>query len=575
MLRRRFLAALPFYSLLPGRLRAQNQAPVANFPLFESVPPGVSGITWVHENGLSEDRFLPETTGAGCAFLDYDNDGWMDLYLVNSGFSDFYQPKTPLRNALYKNNRDGAFTDVTEKAGVPGGIFGMGVAVGDYDNDGFPDIFLTGVNQCILYHNNGDGTFTDVTAKSGISVPGWSVSAVWFDYDADGRLDLFVGRYVLWTPRVRHACGANPAGRHYYCTPQAFPPTTSLLFHNNGDGTFTEVGHENIVGTAKGKNLGVVATDINNDGRMDLFVSNDTERNFLFMNRGPDASGKTRWEEIGIQADVSYGQAGNERSGMGVDAADFNGDGWQDLFVCNIDHEFFSLYENRHNETFRDVAMVEPIGRITRVLSGWGVKFFDFDNDSEIDIIFANGHPNDMIGKYSPVVTYRQPMRLFRRENGHYRDVTAEAGPAFAEPRASRGLAIGDFNNDGRVDVLVLVNGAAPVLLKNRSGEGNHWLGIKLMGAACNRDAVGALIRWSVEGRTSSRLKSAGGSFLSSHDPRIVLGLGAARKVDWLEVHWPLPSRRVQRFESPPVDCYLTLAEGKDLVPSGPAKTGG
>jgi hypothetical protein len=545
----------------PAKMRAAKPA------LFESISAQVSGIHWVHDNAMSDDRFLPETTGAGCAFLDYDNDGWMDLYLVNSGRSDFFQPKTPLRNALYKNNRDGTFTDVSERAGVTGGMFGMGVAAGDYDNDGFPDLFVTGVDRCILYHNNGDGTFTDVTKDAGIAVAGWAVSAVWFDYDGDGRLDLFVGRYVSWTPDDRRSCGSNQAGRHYYCTPQAFPPSTGLLFHNNGDGTFTEVGRDSVIGTARGKSLGVVATDVDNDGRMDLFVSNDTVRNFLFMNRGRDDSGQTRWEELGIRAEVAYSDDGKERSGMGVDAADFNGDGWQDLFVSNIDHEDFALYENRGNGTFRDLAKAEPIGRATRLLSGWGVKFFDFDNDSRMDLILANGHPNDMIGKYTPAVSYRQPLRLFQQTDGHFRDVSTEAGSAFQDAFSARGLAVGDYDNDGRLDVLVLVNGGAPLLLHNRSGEGNNWIGIKLEGSKSNRDGTGAVIRWSAGGQTFSRLKTAGGSFLSSHDPRIILGLGDAKKLDWLEIRWPEPSRLVQRIESLPLNRYSTTGEGKDPRP--------
>jgi hypothetical protein len=562
--RRHFLCVLALSLALASQHLFDAQG-AARTPRFESVSPDVSGIRWIHDNAMSDNRFLPETTGAGCAFLDYDNDGWMDIFLVNSGSSDFFRPTKPLHYALYRNNRDGTFTDVTARAGIDSDIFGMGVAVGDYDNDGFPDIFLSGAGRSILYRNNGDGTFNDATNKAGISVSGWAVSSVWFDYDGDGRLDLFVGRYIAWDPEVRHSCGANAAGRHYYCTPQAFPSTTSLLFHNNGNGTFTETGADTPIGAAMGKALGVVATDINNDGRMDLFVSNDTVRNFLFVNRGPDKSGKVRWEESGNRAEVSYSEDGKERSGMGVDSADFNRDGWQDLFVSNIDHESFSLYENRGDGTFRDRANSESIGRVTRLLSGWGMKFFDFDNDSEIDLILANGHPNDMIAKYSPVVTYRQPLRLLRRIDGHYQDVSADAGPVFSESYSARGLALGDYDNDGRIDVLVQINGGRPLLLRNRSGEGNHWLGIALQGIKANRDAVGAIVRWSVNGKTSSRLKIAGGSFLSSHDPRMVLGLGAEKTVDWLEVQWPQPSGLVQRIASPPVDRYITVVEGRPL----------
>lgn len=515
---------------------------------------------------MSDDRFLPETTGAGCAFLDFDNDGWMDLYLVNSGPSDFYKPTAQLRNALYKNNRDGTFSDVTQHAGVQGGIFGMGVAVGDYDNDGFPDIFLTGTDRCILYKNNGDGTFRDVTQQSGLStLKEWTTSAVWFDYDLDGRLDLFVCSYIGFSPDVRRDCGSNPAGRHYYCSPVGFPPTRNHLFHNNGDGTFTETGHETILGHKLGKSLGVVATDVNNDGRMDLFVANDTAPNFLFINRRTNASGKTVWEEVGVNAGVAYSDSGTARSGMGVDAADFDGDGWQDLFVSNISKEVFSLYHNQHDGTFEDVTFQGPIAKATKLMSGWGLKFFDFDNNGNLDLILANGHPNTAISLYVPEVEYKEPLLLFRGVNGHFENVTALAGPAFAHPLAARGLAVGDFNNDGRPDVLVAVNGDRPLLLQNQCDDGNHWLGIKLVGVNCNRDAVGATIRWSAGGKIRARIKNGGGSFLSSHDPRMILGMGPSKQLDWLEVHWPGPSSCIQRFDSLPADQYITIVEGERL----------
>ena len=275
-------------------------------PTFEDVPSSASGITWVHQNAMSPARYLPESLGPGVAFFDYDNDGWMDIYLVNSGPCDFFKPAAPLRNALYKNNRDGTFTDVTEKAGVAGGTFGMGVAAGDYNNDGFVDLFVTSYGRTILYRNNGDGTFTDVTEKSGLPMMGWTTSAVWFDYDNDGKLDLFVSSFVDYGQTDHLSCGDNKLGRHYYCIPRMFKGTPSLLFHNNGDGTFTEVGHATAIGKSLGKGLGVVATDINNDGRMDLFVANDTVQNFLFVNRGPASDGSVRWEEMGLAAEVAY-----------------------------------------------------------------------------------------------------------------------------------------------------------------------------------------------------------------------------------------------------------------------------
>ena len=531
-------------------------------PLFEEVPAAKSGIAWVHENAMSDMRYLPEALGPGCAFLDFDNDGWMDIYLVNSGPCDFYKPSKPLRNALYKNNRDGTFTDVTEMAGVAGGTFGMGVAVGDYDNDGWPDIFVTSYGNCILYRNNRDGTFTDVTKKAGLATPGFTTSAVWFDYDNDGKLDLFVCSFVNYGPGEHRSCGDNKLGKRYYCIPRFFKPTASFLYHNNGDGTFTEVGAGTGIGRALGKGLGVVATDINNDGLMDLFVANDTVQNFLFVNRGMK-NGKPRFEEIALQAEVGFSETGQARSGMGVDAADVFGAGYQDLFVANVDQEMFSLYRNQKDESFRDVAQSNGVAQSTRLLSGWGLKFFDYDNDGAVDLILANGHPDDMIENYSPTVKYKEPLLLFHQDGGKLRIVSAaDAGPAFSKQYPARGLAVGDFNNDGRLDVLIAMNGAAPVLLQNRSGEGNHWLGLKLEGVTCNRDAIGARIRWSAGGVVRSRLKNSGGSYLSSRDPREVLGVGTAAKIDWVEIAWPKPSGRVQRIANPAMDRYLTVREG-------------
>jgi hypothetical protein len=551
-------------SLIAGARAARvlRAAPPAS-PLFEEILPSASGIAWVHDNAMSKEHYLPEALGPGCAFLDYDNDGWMDIYLVNSGPCDFFKPSKPLRNALYKNNRDGTFSDVTEKAGVAGGTFGMGVAVADYDNDGWPDIFVTSYGNCILYRNNRDGTFTDVTRKAGLLTPGWTTSAVWFDYDNDGKLDLFLCSFVDYGPGAHRNCGENQLKRNYYCIPRFFKGTASFLYHNNGDGTFTEIGEGTDIARSLGKGLGVVATDINNDGLMDLFVANDTVQNFLFVNRGGDKAraGKWKFEEMALPAEVAFSDAGQPRSGMGVDAADVFGSGYQDLFVANVDQEMFSLYRNQKNETFRDVAQANEVAQATRLLSGWGLKFFDYDNDGAVDLILANGHPDDMIEIYSPAVKYKEPLLLFHQENGKLRNVSRDAGPAFAKTYPARGLAAGDFNNDGLLDVLIGLNGGAPVLLKNQSNPENHWLGLKLQGVTCNRDAIGARIRWSVGGVVRSRLKNSGGSYLSSHDPREILGLGAAGAIDWVEITWPRPSTKVQRIDHPPTNRYLTVKE--------------
>src|SRR6202453_4382757 len=332
MARRQFLLAggIALAGLRRGRAEMR--------PLFEEVPPETSGIRWVHDNAASVEHYLPETMGPGCAFLDYDNDGWMDIYLVNSGPCDFYTPPHALRNALYRNNRDGTFTDVTEKAGVIGGGYGMGAAVGDYNSDGFPDLYVTQYGRSILYRNNGDGTFTDVTEQAGVAAPGWASSAVWFDYDNDGRLDLFVARFVDFDKSKHLPCVAD--NKPGYCIPRLYRPMASWLFHNNGDGTFSDVSKASGIASHLGKAWGAVATDINNDGRMDLFVANDTTANFLFVNHG-----NGEFEEIGAPAGIAYSEAGRPRSGMGVDSADFNQDGWMDLFVANIDHEMYSLYQ--------------------------------------------------------------------------------------------------------------------------------------------------------------------------------------------------------------------------------------
>jgi hypothetical protein len=541
--------------------------PSQHVPLFSYVPPSVSGINWVHENAMSESHFLPEALGPGCAFLDYDNDGWMDIFLVNSGPSDFWKPSKPVRNALYKNNRDGTFTDVTEKAGVCGSQFGMGVAVGDYDNDGWPDLFVTAYGRCTLYKNNHDGTFTDVTDHAGVATPGWTTSAVWFDYDNDGRLDLFVCSFVDYSGVRKLQCGNNQLGRNYYCVPRVFSPSASILYHNNGDGTFTAASKGTDIASALGKGLGVVATDINNDGRMDLFVANDTVQNFLFVNRGSGPDGHWKWDEIALQAGVGFSANGRTRSGMGLDAADLDGDGWQDLFVANVDHEMYSTYINNKDESFHDASEKLGIARDTRLMSGWGMKYFDYDNDGIVDLILANGHPDDMIDSYSMQVKYKEPLLLYRQdETGKLHNMSQAAGPVFQKDFSARGLAVGDYNNDGALDVIIGINGGPPVLLRNNAARDNNWVGLKLEGVTCNRDAIGARIIWKEGGKTRSRLKNNGGSYLSSHDPREILGIGSAARIDELEIHWPAPSRRIEKLTNLAPNRYLRIVEGKGLV---------
>lgn len=548
----------PFIRALGRSLSSQSsQRP----SFFESVDPSVSGITWKHVNGRSPNYYLPETTGAGCAFFDYDNDGWMDIFLVNSGRCDFYDPHPPLRNALYHNNRDGTFREVTESSGLQGDGYGMGVAIGDYDGDGLPDLFLTQYGSGVLFHNEGNGKFVNVTEKTGITTPGWSSSAVWFDYDNDGRLDLFVCQFVDFSKEKNLFCGNPQTRERYYCIPRGYNPRPSWLFHNNGDGTFTDVSRESGIAAHLGKAWGVVATDIDNDGRMDLFVANDTLPNFLFANRGHG-----KFEEIGIDAGVAYSEDGRPRSGMGVDSADYDQDGWMDLFVANIDHEKYSLYHNSQDGSFKDSAAGNGIAQATSLMSGWGLKFFDFDNDGNLDLLLANGNPDDTIQEHFQDVYYEEPLLLFRNTGGNFEhaleNVSSAAGPIFQRPFAARGMAIGDYNNDGAVDVLVAVNNGTPLLLRNVAAKENHWLGIQLVGKKANRDAVGAKITYQAGDLKRTRFKVGGGSYLSSHDPRIVLGIGTRKQVDWVEIKWPQPSGLIERFTNLPLDRYITLEEG-------------
>src|SRR5579864_1163700 len=536
--------------LLPALLLCA-QSPAAD-SLFREISPRESGIDWVHVNARSERRYLPETIPPGVAIFDYDNDGRMDILLVNTGESTFFHPAKSPQTALYHNNGDGTFTNVTERSGLRPDFFGMGVAIGDYDGDGFEDIFLTGYGRCYLYHNNGDGTFRDVTKESGIAPPGWSTSAVWFDYNNDGKLDLFVAQFVDYSSLRR--CGSRDAyggqaenateNEAHYCFPRLFDPAPSHLYRNEGGGRFTDVSREMGLLNSPGKGFGVVVTDINKDGYLDVFQANDTEANFLFMNR----AGK-RFEEIGLASGVGYGEDGQARSGMGVDAADFDQDGNQDLFVANVDQQTFSIYRNNGDETFTDFARQFGIAGPTRLLSGWGLKFFDYDNDGWPDLILANGHPEDRIDKQMKGVTYLEPLLLFHNEAGRaMSNVSASAGPAFQRLYAARGLAVGDLNNDGFPDLVIGINGEPPLVLYNEARSGNHWVGLKLMPVRSAPGAAGALIRWSVDGVVRSRFRTAGGSYLSSNGPREILGLGKSTRVEWIEIRWPAPSKQVNRI---------------------------
>jgi enediyne biosynthesis protein E4 len=546
----RFMGLVLFASLVL-HLACYSQAPQQ--PYFKVWPAQQTGILWKHDNALSARRYLPESMGPGVAIFDYDNDGWMDLYFVNSGPADFFAPATPLRNALYHNNHDGTFTDVTEKAGVGGRDFGIGVAAADYDGDGWTDLLVTTYGRLILYHNNHNGTFTDVTKKAGLDEPGLFTSAVWFDYDNNGTLDLYVGHFAKYNKGLERDCSTN--GIAHYCYPKSYDPWPSRLFRNDGNGTFTDVSVSSTIGNYPGKSFGVVATDINNDGLLDLFVANDSVPNFLFLNKG---GGK--FEEIGLAAGVAYSPEGAARSGMGVDAIDYDHDGFQDLFVANISREKFSLYRNQKDNTFDDVAGPTGIAMATIMDTGWGIRFFDYDLDGWPDIIMANGHPDDLIETISSSLHYREPLLLFHNTGHGFEDVTALGGPAFAARYPARGLAVGDLDNDGRPDVVIANNGGSPVILHNTLQNSNHWIGLNLVGLQ-----VGARITWSAGGIEHSLFHRGGGSYLSSSDPRDLLGLGEAAYADWIQIQWPGAVGKTDRFERVAAGKYYSLAPGGKL----------
>jgi hypothetical protein len=509
--------------------------------IYEVWPPEKTGITWRHDNALSPRRYQPESIGPGVAIFDYNNDGWMDLYFPNSGPCDFLQPSKPLRAALYRNNRDGTFTDVTEQAGVANsGSFGIGAAAADYDGDGFVDLLVTNYGRNVLYRNRGDGTFEDVTRRAGLDAPGLYTSAVWFDFNNDGRPDLFVGHFVRYSKALEQDC--KTAGVHHYCYPASYDPWPSKLYRNNGDGTFTDVSVQSGIARHPGKTFGVVAADVDGDGYMDLFVSNDSVQNFLFHNLRDG-----RFEEIGLESGVGYSDDGVARSGMGVDAADYDGDGRLDLFVANLNRERFSIYRNLGSLAFRDMAGPSNVGQETYMYSGWGLRFVDFDNDGDMDLVLANGHPDDLIEASHTGLKWKEPLLLLENRNGKFVNRSSDAGAGFRQEYSARGLAVGDLDNDGWPDIVVANNGAAPVVLHHRGGR-NHWIGL---------DGVppGATVRWP----GGSRLVTAGGSYLSSQDPRVVIGLGSVAKLEWLEIEGPAPNKRKVRMENPGVDRYHAL----------------
>ena len=520
-------------------------------------------IKFQQDSTQTDEKYYLETMGTGVAWIDYDQDGLMDLYFVQSAATDIYKPPHPLRSALYHNNGDGTFTDVTEKAGVGGeGHYGQGVAVGDFDNDGFPDLYVTGYGRAILYHNNGNGTFTDVTAKAGVADEGgWSTSAGWFDYDKDGWLDLVVTNYLDWTTKNNIWCGEKRPGYRSYCHPGNYKGQRIKLYHNNHDGTFTDVSDASGVGKPEAKGMGVVLADFNNDGWPDIAIANDSWPNFLFINKRNGT-----FEDVSLVSGFAASEDGRYEAGMGIDAADVDGDGWQDLYITHLDFELNRLYRNSQDGTFTDETFRSGIGNKAVLMSGVAMKFLDYDNDGWVDILQANGSMLDNVALYHNEVSYKEPLLMFRNlGKGHFEKVSESLGPDFMRPIVGRGLATADYDNDGDIDIVTNNRGDYPSLLRNDGGNANHWLTIQLIGTKSNRDGTGTSLKLTSEGFVHVEQAKGGGSYMSANDPRIHFGLGKRTKIESLEITWP--SGQIDRLSNVPIDQIIAVKEGSGIVP--------
>jgi hypothetical protein len=519
-----------------------------------------SGVAFVLHNGTTADKPIIDSVLGGVALLDYDNDGYLDIFFTNgASIPDLTKDSPDFSNRLYHNNHDGTFTDVTERAGLRGEGYSMGVAAADYDNDGWTDLYVTGVNRNILYHNNGDGTFTDVTGRagvSGVSAAGkklWSVSAAWIDYDNDGRLDLFVTNYLDWSPETSRVCGAP--GKRLSCPPSLYKGEPNILYHNNGDGTFTDVSAAMGIAGQIGKGMGVAIADYDGDGWMDIFVANDNERNFLFKNRGGRG-----FDEVAVESFTAYTDNGIPVSSMGVDFRDWNNDGKPSLFVTALGGETFPLFHNEGNGFFSDDSYKAGIGFRSFKMSGWGAGIHDFDNDGYKDLFSANSHVSEN-ADIDPQQHYQQANAIFRNlHDGTFQDVSSQAGADMQARAAHRGCAFGDLNNDGKIDVVVSAIGSPAELLYNTSTNSNHWILIQTVGVKSNRDGIGTRIKLTSEsGLVEYNHVTTAGSYASSSDPRVHFGLGADTLIKEIELHWP--SGTVQVLRNLKADQILKITE--------------
>jgi hypothetical protein len=566
--RRSFLMSL--LAARATRNLARAQAAPRRGPIFEDVT-ARAGIKFQCNGSPTPQKYLIETMPGGVAMLDYDGDGYQDLYFVNGAklFDSMPPGRKPDKsdpafwNRLYHNNGDGTFTDVTEKAGLRGDAYGMGVAVGDYNNDGYPDLYVTNFGRNTLYRNNGDGTFTDVTEKAGVGGGGWSSSACFVDYDRDGFLDLIVTRYMEWDFDKNIWCGPRDPAYRGYCHPESFKKATHLVFHNNGDGTFTDVSKECGIGKVPGYGLGIAFNDYDGDGWPDILIANDNVPEQLFHNL---RNGK--FEEVALGAGLAYDEDGRTFSGMGTDFNDYDNDGWPDVIVGALANEKYALFKNRKG-AFEYASGVSGLARISAQHSGWGLKLIDYDNDGWKDLFVAQSHVMDNIELSSPSLRYMEPMLMLKNTRGVFTDVSAQSGEALAVPRASRGVAFGDLDNDGFPDIAASCLNGPAVVLRNSGGTGYHWLLVDTVGTVSNRDGMGARLRVvSESGFEQFGYVSTAGSYQSANDKRVHFGLGTDKKIKLLEVLWP--SGIKQTLEDVPVDRVLKVKE-----PQGEAKQPG
>ncbi len=523
-----------------------------------------AGIHFVHNNGAYGKKYLPETMGPGVAFIDYDNDGWPDIFIVN-GTNWPGQPSKHSTPKLYHNNHDGTFTDVTHKAGLDIEILGMGVAVGDYDNDGYDDLFVTAMGQSHLFHNNGNGTFTDVTQKAGLMGPKeFSTSAAWVDYDKDGKLDLVVGNYVQWSIEGDLYCTLDGKSKSY-CTPESYKGTAVRLWHNRGDGTFEDATKKAGLGEPTSKTLGIAVLDYDNDGWPDLLLSNDTQPNKLYRNNGNGT-----FTEKAVSAGVAFSEDGVARAGMGVDAADYDRSGVPSLMITNFSNQMISLYHNEGKGLFVDQAPQSEIGRDTLLTLGFGCFFFDYDLDGWPDIFISNGHIDRDIQRVQPNVKYAMPPHVFRNVGkGNFQETTKSLGTAFDSPRVGRGAAYADINNDGRLDVLVATNGGPAYLFENEAtGEAalQKSLRIKLVGTKSNRDGIGSVVKMMAAAETQTEMLRSGSSYLSASELVLTFGLARHDKADTVEIRWP--SGQVDRLANVAAGQTIIVTEGKGITGS-------